>query len=95
MARRRNPDKLVSDLLAIISELGDEVRDEPLGTYETVADRMNCAARALTAVARVEQMRWGTWTPKRLRDLSENELTVLLEEDAARAQRRSNGGQLQ
>lgn len=85
--RRRSPDRSLQRALRALDALVDRV-GEPLGDFETLSARMTALARATDVYRKVEESAWRTWSPRRLRDMSDDELTAALEVEAARGQQR-------
>lgn len=92
--RRRSPDKSLSRALRVLDHLVDRIESEPYATtaegtqLETLSARMTALARATDVYRKVEESAWRTWSPRRLRELSDEELAAALEGDAARAAHR-------
>ena len=88
MARRRSPDRLLSDALSVLGQLVDGTPTQPLGEFETHSQRLAAMSRAVEALRKVEEGRWALWNPQRLRELSDQELEEYLQRAADRAAHR-------
>jgi hypothetical protein len=63
----------------------DRAETEPYGEHETLAARMTAVAKAVDVLRKVEDSAWRPWSPRRLRDLTDDELAAELDREAARA----------
>jgi xylose isomerase len=88
MARRRSPDKSLQHALRALDRFVEGAETVPYADAETFAARMTAVAKAVDVLRKVEESAWRSWSPRRLRDLSDDELAAELERDAARAHHR-------
>lgn len=87
MARRRSVDKLLSEATQVLGEMVRESKAAPLGELETYSQRMSALAKAVGALAKVEHDRWSSWSAKRLRDMTDDELEEHLQREADKEMR--------
>lgn len=82
--RRRSPDKLLSEAIAVLGEMVAGSGQAGFGEFETYSHRMMAIARAAETFRRVEADRWGAWPAARLRNMTDQELAEHLEQEARR-----------
>jgi hypothetical protein len=86
-SRRRSPDHSLQRALRALDEAVTRARAEELDG-DALSNRVLALSRAVDTYRKVELSVWAPWSPKRMRDMSDDELTAELERDGARANRR-------